>query len=138
VLQRYRHLHTKRWAASERSGCVCIFSPEYNYTPSLPLLNALNYLYKKWNSKLGSIVSYRGVTGGVRAALVEKIMLTTLKMIPVAESVGGQNVATHIDANHNFLPDEHHLHGAELLLNKLYKWAQALKTMRQWASQGLA
>ena len=33
--------------------------------------------------------------------------------------------------NNNFLPDEHHLHGAESLLNELYKWAQALKTMRQ-------
>lgn len=113
-------------------------SLEYNYTPPLPLSNALNYLYKEWNSKLGGIVSHRGVTGGVRSALVEKIMLTTLKMMPMVESVAMQNVATHIDANNNFLPDEHHLHGAELLLNKLYKWAQALKTMRKWASQALA
>jgi len=44
-----------------------------------------------------------------------------------------QNIATRIDENNNFLPDEHHLHGAESLLNELYKWkwAQALKTMRQ-------
>ncbi len=46
-------------------------------------------------------------------------------------TVSVQNIATCIDANNNFLPDEHHLHGAESLLNELYKWAQALKTMRQ-------
>ena len=52
-------------------------------------------------------------------------------MMPMVGSVGVQNIATRIDANNNFLPDEHYLHGAESLLNELYKWAQALKTMRQ-------
>ena len=70
-------------------------------------------------------------SGGIRSALVEKITLTTLKMMPMVGSVGVQNIATRIDANNNFLPDEHYLHGAESLLNELYKWAQALKTMRQ-------
>ena len=83
------------------------------------------------NYKPAGIVSYGGVSGGVRSALVEKITLTTLKMMPMVESVSVQNIATRIDANNKFLPDEHHLHGAESLLNELYKWAQALKTMRQ-------
>ena len=91
----------------------------------------MNYVYKEWNYKPAGIVSYGGVSGGIRSALVEKITLTTLKMMPMVESVGVQNIATRIDASNNFLPDEHHLHGAESLLNELYKWAQALKTMRQ-------
>ena len=52
-------------------------------------------------------------------------------MMPMVGSVGVQNIATRIDANNNFLPDEHYLHGAESLLSELYKWAQALKMMRQ-------
>ncbi len=132
VLQHYRHDHTKRWAASVNSADAYVFvTPEYNFGPPPPLVNALNYVYKEWNYKPAGIVSYGGVSGGVRSALVEKITLTTLKMMPMVESVSVQNIATRIDANNKFLPDEHHLHGAESLLNELYKWAQALKTMRQ-------
>jgi hypothetical protein len=57
------------------------------------------------------IVRYGGVSGGVRSALVEKITLTTLKMMPMVESVGVKNIAIRIKANNNFRPDEHHLHG---------------------------
>jgi hypothetical protein len=67
------------------------------------------------------IVSYGGVSGGVRSALVEKITLTTLKMKPRVEAVSVQNVATRIDANNDFVAAEHQLHGAESLLHELYK-----------------
>ena len=63
---------------------MCVFvTPEYNFGPPPPLVNALNYVYKEWNYKPAGIVSYGGVSGGVRSALVEKITLTTLKMMPM-------------------------------------------------------
>jgi NAD(P)H-dependent FMN reductase len=132
ILQHYRHEHTKRWAASVDAADAYVFvTPEYNFGPPPSLLNALNYVYKEWNYKPAGIVSYGGVSGGVRSALVEKITLTTLKMMPMVEAVTIQNVPAHIDANNNFVPEEHHVNSARSLLNELYKWAVALKTMRQ-------
>jgi NAD(P)H-dependent FMN reductase len=96
-------------------------TPEYNFGPPPSLLNALNYVYKEWNYKPAGIVSYGGVSGGVRSAPVEKITLTTLKMMPMVEAVAVQNVPTHIDANNNFVPEEHHVNSALSLLNELHK-----------------
>ena len=132
ILQDYRHEHTKRWAASVEAADAYVFvTPEYNFGPPPSLLNALNYVYKEWNYKPAGIVSYGGVSGGVRSALVEKITLTTLKMMPMVEAVSVQHVSAHIDANDNFTPDEHHVSSARSLLNELHKWALALKTMRR-------
>jgi len=71
------------------------------------------------------------VSGGIRAAQMEKLTLTTLKMMPMLESVVVQNVASHFDDNENFLPGDHHKNSGIALLNELHKWAEALETMRQ-------
>ena len=131
VLQRYRHEHTKNWAASVNAADAYVFvTPEYNFGPPPSLLNALNYVYKEWNYKPAGMVSYGGVSGGLRSALVEKLTLTTLKMMPMVEAVAIQNVSSHLDEDKRFKPSEHHINSGASLLNELYKWAQALKTIR--------
>jgi len=131
ILQRYQHEHTKNWAASVNAADAYVFvTPEYNFGPPPSLLNALNYVYKEWNYKPAGIVSYGGVSGGLRSALIEKLTLTTLKMMPMVEAVAVQNISTFIDENKRFTPNEHHVSSGISLLNELYKWAQALKTMR--------
>lgn len=131
VRQNYRHEHTIRWVASVNSADAYVFvTPEYNHGPPPPLLNALDYVYKEWNYKPAGIVSYGGVSGGVRAAQMEKLTLTTLKMMPMFEAVAIQNVSGYFDDQENFLPDDHHKNSGIALLNELQKWAQALKTMR--------
>lgn len=131
VHQRYLHEHTKNWAASVNAADAYVFvTPEYNFGPPPSLLNALNYVYKEWNYKPAGIVSYGGVSGGLRSALIEKLTLTTLKMMPMMEAVSVQHVATLIDENRNFKAGDQHAKSALSLLNELHKWAQALKTMR--------
>jgi hypothetical protein len=44
----------------------------------------------------------------VRSALVEKLTLTTLKMMPMYEAVAVQNVSAHLDPDRNFIADSHH------------------------------
>ncbi len=131
VRQNYQHAHTKKWAASVNAADAYIFvTPEYNFGPPPSLLNALNYVYKEWNYKPAGMVSYGGVSGGMRSALVEKLTLTTLKMMPMMEAVAIQNVSSLFDDSQNFMPSEQHRNSAISLLNELYKWAEALKTMR--------
>jgi len=50
--------------------------------------------------------------------------------MPMVEAVAVQNISTFIDENKRFTPNEHHVSSGISLLNELYKWAQALKTMR--------
>ena len=132
VRQHYQHEHTKRWAASVSMADAYVFvTPEYNFGPPPSLLNALNYVYREWNYKPAGLVSYGGVSGGLRSALVEKLTLTTLKIMPMVEAVAIQNISAQFDDMENFMPDEHHVHSGNALLTELYKWAEALKTMRQ-------
>ena len=131
VRQQYQHAHTKDWAASVHAADAYVFvTPEYNFGPPPSLLNALNYVYKEWNYKPAGIVSYGGVSGGLRAAQILKQTLTTLKIMPIVEAVTIQNVFTLIDENKHFTPIDSHLRAATTLLDELYKWAQALKTLR--------
>ncbi|SFK18454.1 NAD(P)H-dependent FMN reductase [Nitrosomonas aestuarii] len=131
VLQRYQHEHTKNWAASVDAADAYVFvTPEYNFGPPPSLLNALNYVYKEWNYKPAGIVSYGGVSGGLRSALLEKLTLTTFKMMPMYEAVAVQNVSSLVNENKRFMPNDHHISSAASLLNELQKWARALKTMR--------
>lgn len=94
-------------------------------------MNALDYVYKEWNYKPAGIVSYGGVSGGIRAAQMEKLTLTTLKVMPIMEAVAVQNVSGYFDDNENFMPSDHHKNSGISLLNELHRWALALKTMRQ-------
>lgn len=131
ILQHYQQEHTKNWSASVNAADAYVFvTPEYNFGPPPSLLNALNYVYKEWNYKPAGIVSYGGVSGGLRSALIEKLTLTTLKIMPMVEAVSIQNISTVIDGNQRFMPKDYHMNSATLLLNELLKWAQALKTMR--------
>jgi NAD(P)H-dependent FMN reductase len=131
VKQNYHHQHTKKWAASVAAADAYVFvTPEYNFGPPPSLLNALNYVYKEWNYKPAAMVSYGGVSGGMRAAQIEKMTLTTLKMMPMVEGVAVQHVGQHLDHDKKFLANEHHIKSAGALLDELHKWAGALKTLR--------
>jgi NAD(P)H-dependent FMN reductase len=133
-LQQYQHEHTKRWAASVNEADAFVFvTPEYDYGPPPSLLNALNYLYLEWNYKPASFVSYGGVSGGMRAVQVEKLTLTTLKMVPIMESVVIPMVSQHIEGG-KFRPNDLHATSAIAMLTELARWAECLKPMRQHSS----
>ena len=129
--QQYQHTYTKNWAASVNAADAYVFvTPEYNSGPPPSLLNALDYVYKEWNYKPAGIVSYGGISGGLRSAQALKQTLITLKIVPIVEAVAIQNISTLIDENKQFIPNEHHISSAVTMLNELYKWTQALKTLR--------
>lgn len=131
MLQQYEHPHTKDWGASVAAADAFVFvTPEYNYSPPPALLNALHYVYKEWNYKPAAFVSYGGMSGGIRAVQVEKLMLTTLKMVPIMEAVAIPMVAQYLDDGGTFVPDEKHISSAVALVKELHRWAEALKPMR--------
>jgi len=94
------------------------------------LLNALDHLYHEWNYKACAFVSYGGVSAGTRALQTERLMVTGLKMMPMAEAVNIPFVAQLME-NGVFKNNETHDKAATVVLDELLRWTDALKPLRQ-------
>lgn len=87
-LGEYTHQHTKDWSAIVApSDAFVMVTPEYNYGYTAPLKNAIDYLHNEWHHKPVGFVSYGGVAAGTRAVQQLKQVVTTLRMLPLFESV---------------------------------------------------
>ena len=129
-MQDYSHDHTRRWSESVAAADAFVFvTPEYNYGPTPALVNALNYVYKEWNYKPAALVSYGGISGGLRGVEAVKGTLAVLKMMAIPEGVPLPLVFAQIEDG-VFKPKEINDKGADAMLAELAKWAEALKPMR--------
>lgn len=132
-LRRYRHAHTKAWSATiERADAFVLITPEYNFSTPPSLVNAIDYLVLEWAYKAVGFVSYGGLSGGLRGVQMTKLLLTSLKMMPLPEAVALPFFAKSIDeaTGKLVLPDTQ-VKAAHVMLDELHKWTAALSTMRQ-------
>jgi NAD(P)H-dependent FMN reductase len=131
-LQQYTKEHTKEWSKTIDAADAFVFViPEYNYSMPPTLSNAIDFLYKEWNYKPVGIVSYGGISGGLRAAQMSKLQITTVKMMPVSEGVAIPFFEQHIDENGKFIGYEAADKSAEVLLKELLKWTEALNSLKK-------
>jgi NAD(P)H-dependent FMN reductase len=129
-LQRYEHEHTKAWSASVAAADAFVFvTPEYNYFAPPSFVNAVDFLLKEWGYKPAGLVSYGGVSGGLRAAQSEKLLLTSVNVMPINTGVTIPMVTRHIEDD-VFKPSELMLASAKTMLDELLRWAEALKPLR--------
>lgn len=130
-LRQYKHEHTQAWSRSVQSADAFVFvTPEYNSGPPPSLVNALDYLVAEWQYKPASFVAYGGISGGLRGTQLLKPIMSTLKMMVVPESVVVPTVASAVDPETGFKANNLHLESAKAMLDELYRWAVALKTLR--------
>jgi NAD(P)H-dependent FMN reductase len=131
-LRKYEHEHTRAWSAIvDRADAYVFVTPEYNYSAPPSLINALDYLVHEWAYKPAGFVSYGGVSAGLRSAQMAKQTLTALKVMPMAEAVSIPFFQQHIDESAGtFDPGEVQAKAAEVMLNELLRWAEALKPLR--------
>jgi NAD(P)H-dependent FMN reductase len=130
-LQKYTKDHTKQWSKTIDEADAFVFViPEYNYSMPPTLLNAIDFLFKEWNYKPAGLVSYGGISGGLRSAQMCKLAMTTVKMVPLFEGVSIQFFAKQIDENGVFHGNEPENKSAGIMLLELLKWTEALKPMR--------
>jgi len=130
-LRQYEHAHTKAWSASVDSADAYAFvTPEYNYFAPPALVNALDFVYSEWGRKPAGIVSYGGVSAGLRAAQSLKQQLTTLNVMPLAQGVALPMVSSLIGEDDRLQPNELIIASAKSMLDELAIWAEALKPAR--------
>lgn len=129
-LARYEHEHTKRWSATIADGDAYVFvTPEYNYGPSVSLLNAFDYLSREWQYKPVGFVSYGGLAGGLRSVQVMKQIVTTVKMMPIPEGVAIPMVMQHLGDN-GFTSTPVIDAAVPVMLDELLRWTEALEHLR--------
>lgn len=131
AMRQYEHEHTKRWSAIvEAADAFAFVTPEYNFFPPPSLVNALEFLVHEWGYKPAGIVSYGGVSGGLRCAQALKLHLTALRMMPIPEGVPIPNFGTYIGEDGAFRSTDLIDTSAKTMLDALSRWATALKPMR--------
>lgn len=127
----YSHQHTKDWSARVAAADAFIFvMPEYNHGFNAPLKNALDFLYAEWARKPVGLVSYGGVSGGLRSAQMLKPVLTALRMVPLNEAVVIQFVANHFDGERRFQPTDSMKTALDAMLKELVTVSNTLKPLR--------
>ncbi|MDX6222466.1 MAG: hypothetical protein QOD91_1520 [Frankiales bacterium] len=129
-LRAYTQEHTKAWSAAiDAADAFVLVMPEYNYGYTAPLKNAIDYLFTEWQHKPVGLVSYGGVSGGLRAAQMIKQVLTTLSMVPLVEAVTIPMVHSHVQDG-ELVPTELVQQSATAMLDSLVRWTAALQVLR--------
>jgi NAD(P)H-dependent FMN reductase len=130
-LRKYTHQHTKDWSATIDRGDAYIFVvPEYNYGFNAPIKNAIDYLHFEWQHKALGFASYGGVAAGTRAVQMLKQVVTTLKMVPVFDSVSIPFVQQFLDDERRLVPNDIMESAATAMLDELLRWTTSLRTLR--------
>jgi NAD(P)H-dependent FMN reductase len=131
-LRQYESDHQKNWSARVAGLDAFVFvMPEYNYSTAPALINALDYLFFEWNYKPVGLVTYGGVSGGLRAAQMVKQTVSAMKLVAIPEAVTIPFVGQAIDKESGtFKATEAHDKSAATLLDELARWTDALATLR--------
>lgn len=133
-LRQYVHEHTKRWSATvDRADAFVLVMPEYNAGYTAPLKNALDYLVHEWANKPVGVVSYGGVSAGVRAVTTLRPVLALLKLFPTGANVHIPFVSQFLTEQRTIEPNEMMSAGAEAMLVELEVLARTLKPLREKA-----
>ncbi|UES52354.1 NADPH-dependent FMN reductase [Roseibium aggregatum] len=129
--QQYTHDHTKRWSSIVADADAFLFlTPEYDYFTPASLVNAVQVLYREWNYKPAGIISYGGISGGLRASQTLRELLGNVNVMALPQVVPVPFFPEFINDESVFTPNDKMSEGATQLLGELTKWATALKTMR--------
>lgn len=134
-VQQYQYQHTKDWSASiGAADAFILVMPEYNFGFTAPIKNALDYLFNEWAHKPMGLVSYGGISGGIRAVQLLKPVLAALRIMPAAD-LPIPFFSKLIDAEGVFQPTEELTKSATGMLNNLAKWSPVLAQLREPVKQ---
>lgn len=130
-LRQYTQPHTQAWSRLVGAADAFVFvTPEYDFFPPAALVNAVQCLVHEWARKPAAVVSYGGVSGGLRAAQVLRQLLSGLNMAVISPTVPLPNVAQMMGADGAVQAPEATAKTAGGVLDELHRWAVALKPLR--------
>lgn len=136
-LRQYEHQHTKDWSALvDGADAFVLVTPEYNHGYNAVLKNALDFLHQEWADKPVGLVSYGGISAGIRAAQQLKPVLDALRMAVAVEAVNVPFVANLVGED-GFRPTEIIEASAVAMLDELVRLEGLLQPARRDAEPAL-
>lgn len=130
-LKDYQYDHTKAWSKKVNEGDAFVFIvPEYNYGMPPSVVNAIDYVFSEWHYKPAALVSYGGISAGLRSAQMSKLILTTVKLVPLTEAVSIPFFTKNINDEGVFISNEPIDNSYDIMMAELVKWTKGLKYMR--------
>ena len=130
-LGRYTRDHTRAWSATvSRADAFVFVTPEYNHSFPASLKNALDYLSAEWAHKPVGLVSYGGVSAGLRAATALRPVLASLRLFPATDAVSIPFFAEHITEDGSFVPPAPVEAAGKAMLDELVRLTPVLRQLR--------
>ncbi len=131
AMQNYTKDHTKALSAAVAEADAFVFvTPEYNSFPPASVVNALQALVVEWDRKVAGVVSYGGISGGLRAGQELRTLLANMGIMPLKQAVPMPMVFGDITEEGALSPNAEVGKGTAGMLDELHVWAGALKTIR--------
>ena len=108
-----------------------VLTPEYNHSYPAELKNLIDWHVTEWQAKPVALVSYGGISGGLRAAEHLRQVFAELHAVTVRDTVSFPYVNNHFDEDGRLRDPERADRATQRMLDQLVWWARALRTARE-------
>lgn len=116
--------------AVDAADAIVVVTPEYNHSFPGPLKTAIDALHREWAGKPVGVVSYGGLSGGLRATEQLRLVFAELNAVTIRETISFHGARKAFDGAGQPLDRPGSEVAAGRFLASLVWWAQALHDAR--------
>lgn len=106
-----------------------VLTPEYNHSYPAGLKNLIDWHFTEWRAKPVALVSYGGLSGGLRAVEHLRQVFAELHAVTLRDTVSFHNAATSFDGGRLKDPTAANA-AAKVMLDQLVWWGRGLREAR--------
>ncbi|MFB7930577.1 NADPH-dependent FMN reductase [Streptomyces sp. NPDC056039] len=114
-----------------RADAFVVLTPEYNHSYPAGLKNLIDWHFTEWRAKPVALVSYGGLSGGLRAVEHLRQVFAELHAVTVRDTVSFHNAGTSFDDQGALRDPTGPDAAAKTMLDQLAWWGGALRHARK-------
>ncbi len=107
-----------------------VITPEYNHSFPASLKHAIDLVHEGWQAKPVGLISYGGISGGLRAVEQLRLVFAELHAVTIRDTVSFHGATACFDAAGRPKDDVGPATAMTVMLDRLTWWARALRTAR--------
>ncbi|GAA2580478.1 NAD(P)H-dependent oxidoreductase [Streptomyces roseoviolaceus] len=113
-----------------RADAFVVLTPEYNHSFPAGLKNLVDWHFAEWRAKPVALVSYGGLSGGLRAVEHLRQVFAELHAVTVRDTVSFHNAGASFDDEGTLRDPAGPDAAAKTMLDQLAWWGEALRQAR--------
>ncbi|MFF7307336.1 NAD(P)H-dependent oxidoreductase [Streptomyces sp. NPDC008137] len=114
-----------------RADAFVILTPEYNHSYPAGLKNLIDWHFTEWQAKPVALVSYGGLSGGLRAVEHLRQVFAELHAVTVRDTVSFHNAGASFDDGGTLRDPTAPDAAAKTMLDQLVWWGETLREARK-------